>query len=316
MLSINYRNGDKMPIIGLGTWKSEPGELYSAVRESIRLGYRHFDCAAQYDNEVEVGKALHDSMKNDEIKREDIWVTSKLPNNGHLREDVLPSLSKTLTDLKLDYLNLYLIHWPVAYKPEINWPEKSGDYLSLEEAPLLETWAGMIECRKLGLVKHIGVSNFSINKLQKLIISSDFIPEVNQIERHPYLSQLKLVEFCKSNNINIIAYSPLGSGDRPKELKSKNESVLLENPIVKTIAKKYRCSPAQILISWSLKNSIAVIPKSTNSKRLKDNFDSVDINISDNDMERLSTLNIDFRYVHGKYFIGNGSPYTLENIWD
>ena len=157
-------------------------------------------------------------------------------NDAHAGEDVIPALEKTMADLQTDYLDLYLIHWPVAIKKNIPWVRSAEDLISLEELPLSETWQAMKEVADKGMVRHIGVSNFSKNKLESLITETSIKPEVNQVESHPYLQQRDLLTFCKSHHIHITAYSPLGSGDRPQALETDNESKLLDNPTVKSIA--------------------------------------------------------------------------------
>jgi len=314
MKKLKFKNGDTLDAIGLGTWKSEKGEVTKAVKTALNNGYKHIDCAATYGNEAEVGEAFSEIFKKGDVKREEVWVTSKLWNNAHKKDDVIPALKQSLKDLQLDYLDLYLIHWPVAFKPDVDAPEKPEDYLSLEEVPLMETWKEMIKAKEQGLVKHIGVSNFSIPTLESLLKETDHAPEMNQVELHPYLQQNKLLEFCSKNGINVTAYSPLGSGDRPDEMKATDEPSLLENPVINKIAKKHGASAGQILIKWSEQRGTAVIPKSTNEGRIKENLMSTGYQLDEEDMKAVAELDYHFRYVNGKFFEMEGNSY--KNIFD
>ncbi len=314
MKVLNFKNGNEMPAIGLGTWKSEKGEVGKAVKIAIENGYRHIDCAATYGNEAEIGEALAEIFKEGKVKREDLWITSKLWNDSHLKQDVIPALEKTLKDLRLNYLDLYLIHWPVAFKPGVAFPEKDGDYLSLEEAPIAETWKMMLEAKALNMIRNAGVSNFSIPKLEDLIEETNEPPEMNQIELHPFLQQNEMLEFCSKHNIHLTAYSPLGSGDRIQAMKASNEPSLLEDRVINKIAKKHGASPAQVIIKWNTMRGTAVIPKSVNKDRIIENIQSAGVNLNEDDLNKIADLDKNYRYVTGKFFETKGNSY--ENIYD
>jgi len=312
--TLKYKNGDEQPAIGLGTWKSGKGEVTKAVEIALNNGYKHIDCAATYGNENEVGEAFEKVFSEGKIKREDVWITSKLWNDSHKKEDVIPALKQTLKDLKLEYLDLYLMHWPVAFKKGVGFPESDDEYYSLEEVPIIETWEAMVEAKKQGLVKHIGVSNFSTKKLKDLISKTDEKPEALQVELHPYLHQNELLEFCSKNGINVTAYSPLGSGDRAESMKAEDEPSLLENPTIIKIAKKHGASAGQILINWAVQRGTAVIPKSTNEGRIKENLASSGFQLDKEDLAEIDQLDEHFRYVTGEFFVTKGNSYS--NIYD
>jgi len=311
MKYLKFTNDDTIPALGLGTWKSTPGEVGEAIIHAIKAGIRHFDCAAIYGNEKEIGEALRKAVDSGLVKREELFITSKLWNNAHHFDSVLPALKQTLADLQLDYLDLYLIHWPVVHKPESVNPKTADDFLSLAEVPLIETWEGMIKAKEAGLARHIGVSNFSITKLRHLMINTRMNPEMNQVEAHPYLSQSKLLDFCKENEILFTAYSPLGSRDR----KMDNPPDLFSDQHIVSIAEKHKISPAQVLISWAISRDTVVIPKTVTPSRMLENLAATDLVLDKEDQNTLNNLNKDFRFIDGSFWVKDGNGYTLESLW-
>jgi len=315
MQTLKFKNNDLMPALGLGTWKSEPGEVYSSVKTAIKEGYRHIDCAPIYGNEKEIGQALAECISEGIVSRADMWITSKLWNTSHAKSDVIPALQQTLNDLQTEYLDLFLIHWPISLKKGVFFPQSANDLISLEEIPISETWSEMEKAVELGLIKHIGVSNFGKKNLESLISTATIIPEMNQVESHPYLQQEKLFSFCKSNNIHFTAYSPLGSTDRPEVLKAENEPRVLDDVLIGEISKSKHVTPAQVLLKWALNRGTSVIPKSTNPGRIAQNLKAEKLKLSNEDMEKIAELEKGYRYVSGQFWVFDDGPYTLEDVW-
>lgn len=302
MKTLKFTNGDTMHAIGLGTWKSTGADVKKAVKDALHAGYRHIDTAAAYGNEEVIGEALSEIFTEGKIFREDVFITSKLWNDSHAEGQVIPALQDSLKKLQLDYLDLYLIHWPVAFRNGVDFPKKPEDYLTPEEAPIIETWKQMEKAKKDGLAKHIGVSNFSDVKLKELIVKASVKPEMNQVELHPLLQQDDLLAYCKSENVLVTAYSPLGSGDRSDSMKGENEPNLLEIDTIKDIAKKHNASAGQILISWHNHRGNAAIPKSTSKEHIKENFKAASIELDETDMKAIAKLDEHYRFITGKFF--------------
>ena len=271
--TIKLRNGADMPLIGLGTWKSKSNEVGNAVRVAIDAGYRHFDCAPVYGNEVEIGKALKEKINDGVVNRQDLFITSKVWNTMHALSDVRPAVEKTLADLQLDYLDLYLIHFPTAFRKlesGVTVPRHSDGSIQYADKHYLETWKGMEQLVEAGLVKAIGVSNFNSKQLSDILSHCTIAPAVNQVECHPYLNQQRLYEFCQQKDIALTAYAPLGSKDRPWA--KPGEVGVLDDCVVTELAKKYNKSAAQILLRYQAERGVVSIPKSVSPARIRSNI--------------------------------------------
>ena len=315
MKTYTLSSGHEMPALGLGTWKSDPGVVGAAVTAALETGYRHFDCAPIYGNEAEIGTALDGALRAGTVRREDLWITSKLWNSDHGRDRVVPALQRTLTDLRLEYLDLYLVHWPVPIRPGVSFPQTADDFVALEDQPLAGTWAGMEDAVDAGLARAIGVSNFSARRLTELAHGARIPPAVNQVELHPYLAQEALLEAGRGLGVRLTAYSPLGSMDRPARLKKSGEPVLLEDPAVKAVAAAHGATPGQVLIAWALARDTAVIPKTSRRERLAENLAAAQLELTQADLATLGRLDRGYRYVDGSFWCTEGSPHTLDNLW-
>jgi len=254
-------NGVMIPRLGLGVYQSPPGQVTQrAVEYALKIGYRHIDTARIYNNESDVGTALRKSG----IKREDVFITTKLWNSDHGYETALKACDDSLKRLGLKYLDLYLIHWPV---PEIR----------------NESWQALVQLLKDGKCRSIGVSNYTIQHLTELFDKSEISPMVNQVEFSPFLYQKQLLDYCEKNRIQVEAYSPLTQGQK------------LNHPRIQQIAKKHNKTPAQVLIRWSLQHNLVTIPKSVREERIKENSQVFDYNLTVEDMGILDSLDENFR---------------------
>jgi alcohol dehydrogenase (NADP+) len=310
MASLIFANGDRMPSLGLGTWKASAGEVGGAVTTALELGYRHLDCAAIYGNEAEIGASLAQAFAAGTLQRDQLWITSKLWNDCHAPEDVRPALERSLADLGLATLDLYLIHWPVAHRHGVLMPQVASDQLSLEQRPIAATWQAMEELVRAGLVRHIGVSNFSQSKLAALLAGAELPPEANQVERHPYLQQPELLAFCQAQAIQLTAYAPLGSPA------AGTSSPLLSDPVITAIAAAHGASAAQVLLAWGIACGTAVIPKSVHPQRLAANLAAAQLSLGDSDLAQIAALDRGERFIGGRFWELPGGPYTLANLWD
>lgn len=284
--TITFSNGHKMPMLGLGTYKSQMGNVKKAVKDAIDLGYRHIDTAFFYDNEKEIGEVIRDIIKDGKVTREDLFITTKLWNNFHKEELVVPACKQSLANLGLDYVDLFLIHWPFAFKEGDNLlPLNAAGNLSESDTDYLETWRGMEECVRQGLVRSIGVSNFNSEQITRLLKSATIAPVNNQIEVNINVNQQKLIDFCKKHHVTVTAYSPLGQPGNSSGLDNK-----LDNPLILQLAKKYKKTPAQIALRYVYQEGATPIPKSVTKSRIKENMEIFDFALTSDETNAIRKL--------------------------
>ncbi len=260
--TLTLNNGVEMPQFGLGVYKVEKGlQIENTVKDAINIGYRLIDTASFYENEEGVGKAIKESG----VPREEMFITTKVWNTDQGYDQTLNAFDNSLKKMGLDYIDLYLIHWPVKEK-------------------YLETWKALEKLYKDGKARAIGVSNFQIHHLKDILKNSSEKPAVNQVELHPLLSQKELREFCSEHNIKVQAWSPIARGR------------VLEDSDIKEIAKRHNKSAAQIILRWHLQNGIMVIPKSVKKDRLRENADIFDFELTEDEMRQMNALNNNHRF--------------------
>ncbi|CAG07845.1 unnamed protein product, partial [Tetraodon nigroviridis] len=288
---ITLSTGQKMPTVGLGTWKSAPGQVKQAVLAALDCGYTHLDCAAAYGNEQEVGEALALRLgAGKTLRREEVFVTSKLWNTKHEPQDVEEACRSSLTHLGLAYLDLYLMHWPMAFqRGKELMPRREDGSIRYSDTHYRDTWVAMESLVDKGLVRAIGLSNFNARQTGDIVGMAKHRPVVNQVECHPYLSQTHLLSYCQSTAVCVTAYSPLGSGDRPWA--SARDPSVLQDPRLGAVAQRYQKTPAQILLRWQVQRGVACIPKSVTPSRIQQNLQVFDFCLSNDDMKLISSFN-------------------------
>lgn len=305
MTSIPVGN-TSMPAVGLGLWKVDRSDTAAVVRDAIGVGYRHLDCACDYGNEIEVGAGIRTALSEGLCTRDDLWVTSKLWNTYHRAEHVRPACEKSLQDLGLDYLDLYLIHFPIAtryvpieerYPPEwVADPNAPEPRMEVDAVPLAETWGAMEQLVEAGLVREIGVCNYTSGLLIDLMAYSGIKPAMLQVESHPFLTQEKLLRLASDFDIAVTAFSPLGALSYVSlDMASDADTVLTAPPVV-AAAERLGRTPAQIVLRWGVQRGTAIIPKTTRIERLRENLALFDFELSSDEMQSISALNQNRRF--------------------
>ncbi|XP_001604204.2 1,5-anhydro-D-fructose reductase-like isoform X1 [Nasonia vitripennis] len=281
--TVTFNDGYKMPMIGLGTFLSKPGEVAEAVKYAIEVGYRHVDTAFFYENEKEIGSAIREKINDGTIKREDIFVTTKLWCNSHKEDEVVPACKKSLENLGFDYIDLFLVHWPFAFKSgDALTPRDAAGKIEFSDTDYLETWKGMEECKRQGLARSIGLSNFNSEQIARLLSSAKIKPVNNQVEVTMNLNQKPLIEFCKKHEITVTGFSPLGRPGNRHGIQN-----LWDEPQIQKLAQKYKKTPANIACRFIHQLGVTPIPKSVTKSRIKENLDIFDFSLTP---EEVSTI--------------------------
>lgn len=309
-----------MPAIGLGTFGSDSvsaAEIGRAVRLAVTMGYRHFDCASVYRNEAEVGEALKEARGNG-IARDRLWITSKLWNDKHGEKDVRPACEQSLKDLRLDYLDLYLVHWPFPnfHPPHCDVSSRSPDAKPYIHEAFMDTWGQMERLLEAGLVRHIGTSNMTIPKLTGVLRDAHLRPSANEMELHPHFQQPELFEFVKRNGIEPIGYSPIGSPRRPERDRTSDDTVDIDDPVLVEIAHRIGVHPAAVCLKWAVQRGQTPIPFSTNAGNLLSNLRSVvSAPLTEEEMALIGGIDRNCRLIKGQVFLWKEDQ-SWEDLWD
>ena len=312
--------GDKIPAIGLGTFGSDyvsAEEVAQAVREGILLGYRHIDCASVYSNEHAVGHVLHELTEHG-LKREELWITSKVWNDMHGEGQVIESCKQSLKDLQLDYLDLYLVHWPFPnhHAPGVDVNSRDPYAVPYIHENFMKTWKQMEQLVGMGLVRNIGTSNMTVPKLKLLLRDAHIKPACNEMELHPHFQQPELFDFVVNHNIIPIGYSPIGSPARPTRDRTPRDTVDIEDPVIIKIAKRLDVHPAVVCIKWAVQRGQIPIPFSTKKRNMLSNLKAVTSEpLTDEEMKEITGIDKNCRLIKGQVFLWPKAK-NWEDLWD
>jgi alcohol dehydrogenase (NADP+) len=312
--------GEEIPAVGLGTFGSDrftATEIAAAVLGAAAIGYRHFDCAAVYGNEREIGGSLKKVMSSG-IARKELWVTSKLWNDKHAEENVIPTCKQTLKDLQLDYLDLYLIHWPFPnhHGPGVDVDSRDPHAVPYIHENYMKTWRQMEKLVEMGLVRHIGSSNMTIPKLKLLLRDAKIKPAANEMELHPHFQQPELFQYCIDNKVAPIGFSPIGSPTRPDRDKTPDDTVDIEDPVIMKIAKRLNVHPAVICIKWAVQRGQIPIPFSIYPKEYSSNLKAATVDpLTKEEMREIEGVDKNNRLIKGQVFLWESAK-DWQDLWD
>ncbi|SFK74197.1 Aldo/keto reductase [Porphyromonadaceae bacterium KH3CP3RA] len=312
-------NGTRIPVIGMGTFGSDNYDaetIAGAVKKGIRMGYRHIDCASVYGNEKEIGKAIKEVLDEGIVKREDLWITSKVWNDKH--DAVVEACRQTLEDLQLRYLDLYLVHWPFPnyHPPKCDVTSRQDNAVPYIHENYMKTWAQMESLVESGLVRSIGTSNMTIPKMKLLLRDCKIKPVLNEMEIHPHFQQPELYNFLKENGIEVIGFSPIGSPKRPERDRTPDDTVDIEDPVIVSIARRLNVHPAVVCLVWAVQRGQITIPFSVNEDKLYSNLKGViECTLTDQEMEKISQIDKGIRLIKGQVFLWKTAK-SWRDLWD
>ena len=321
--SVPYRTlytGAKIPAVGLGTFGSDrftADEIAEAVTGAATIGYRHFDCAAIYGNEKEIGVSFQ-KIINSGIRREELWITSKLWNDKHAEEDVILACQQTLEDLRLEYLDLYLIHWPFPnhHDPGVDVNSRDPHAVPYIHENYMKTWRQMEKLVEMGIVRHIGTSNMTVAKLKLLLRDAKIKPAANEMELHPHFQQPELFKFCLENQIAPIGFAPIGSPTRPDRDKTPEDTVDIEDPVIMKIAQRLNVHPAVVCVKWAVQRGQIPIPFSIYPDQYWSNLKAATTEpLTDEEMYEIASIDKKNRLIKGQVFLWESAK-DWQDLWD
>ena len=312
-------NGAKIPVIGLGTFGSDNYDartIANAVKTAIEMGYRHIDCASVYGNEKEIGEALQEVFAEGIVTREELWITSKVWNDKH--KQVVESCKQSLSDLQLDYLDLYLVHWPFPnfHAPKCDVTARQPNSVPYIHKEYMNTWAQMESLVENGLVRNIGTSNVTIPKMKLILRDCTIKPVVNEMEIHPHFQQPELYKFMIDNGVQVIGYSPIGSPGRPERDKTPEDTVDMEDPVIVAIAERLQVHPAVVCLKWAVQRGQITIPFSVKTDKMYNNLKGITEGpLTAQEMEAISGIDKQCRLIKGQVFLWQSAK-GWEDLWD